>query len=55
MPENTWQKTERIIANLRKAALECGCTEEDGRYYMPKPKNPHKNIPLKYRVQKKKR
>ena len=53
--EDTFTKTEHAIANLQKAALACGCTSEDGVYKAPKPKDTYKNIPLKYRVGKKKK
>ena len=48
-----WQKKEQLIANLRQAALRCGCTEEDGQYRKSTPKDSYKNIPMKYRVKKK--
>ena len=47
-----WQKTEQLIENIRRAALECSCTEGDGKLAIRRIEDTYKNIPLKYRVKK---
>lgn len=36
-----WQRTEEQLARLRRAALECGCTEADGKAELHKRKKPY--------------
>ena len=53
MTECYWKEQEQQRANLRRAALECGCTPADGKAVLRKRKDPNRNVPLKYLVQKK--